>query len=277
VWLGSRSALDGTLMPTHSFLSPWMIALLALSWLGFYAMQYQKAKSANATLLLSWAIALCVLVMFIVEVVIATYPAQNVRMLSTLFALFFAIYYLAGKLYLSQGEKSWQRPFERIGKLGALLLLLAHVSYNAEQWFFHLSSMHATPDNRVWILLLALIFGGLLALFIRKERRVPSEALILASPMIVFLYGFLQNAPYTAILFTNVSVILGASWMIFCGAKEEKIGLINQGMLLITLVIWIHFMDANFDLVAKGVAFIVTGVLFLSLNSLMRRRFKVLS
>ncbi len=95
--------------------------------------------------------------------------------------------------------------------------------------------------------------------------------------MIVFLYGFLQNAPYTAILFTNVSVILGASWMIFCGAKEEKIGLINQGMLLITLVIWIHFMDANFDLVAKGVAFIVTGVLFLSLNSLMRRRFKVLS
>ena len=34
-------------------------------------------------------------------------------------------------------------------------------------------------------------------------------------------------------------------------------------------------MDANFDLIAKGVAFIVTGVLFLAVNAFIRRRFKV--
>jgi len=278
VWLGSRSDFGGTLMPTHSFLSPWMLALLALSWLGFYAVQYKKDKSANATLLLSWAIALSVLVVFVVEVVIDTHQMQNIRMTLMLFALFFTIYYLAGKLYLSQGEKSWQHPFERIGKLGVLILLLVHVSYNAEQWFFHLSLMRATSNGSSLMgFMLVLVFGALLALFIRKEKRLPSEVLFCVTPIIVWMYGVLQNEPYTAMLFTNISVILGASWMIYCGAKEIKIGLINQGMLLIALVIWIHFMDANFDLVAKGMAFIITGVLFLSLNALMRRRFKVLS
>ena len=75
--------------------------------------------------------------------------------------------------------------------------------------------------------------------------------------------------------FINASLLLGASWMIICGAKESKIGLINQGMLLIALSIWIHFMDADFDLVAKGMAFIMTGILFLVANALIRRRFKV--
>jgi len=278
VWLGSRSDVGALLtLSTHSFLSPWMLALLALSWLGFYVVHHQRAKNANATLLLSWAIALCVFVIFIVEVVIETYHLQNVRLTLTAFALFFAIYYLAGKLYLSQGEKSWQRPFERIGKVGALLLLLAHVSLNAEAWLIHFSSLRATSNNSLLVMVLALMFTALLALFIRKEKRLPSEALVLASPIILFIYGLLENAQYTAMLFINLLVVLGASWMIFCGAKEEKIGLINQGMLLIALVIWIHFMDANFDLVAKGMAFIVTGVLFLSLNALIRRRFKGVS
>jgi len=62
--------------------------------------------------------------------------------------------------------------------------------------------------------------------------------------------------------------------MIVSGAKESKIGLINQGMILIALTVWIHFMDADFDLVAKGMAFIVTGILFLVINALVRRKLR---
>jgi len=275
VWLGSRSDFNVLLdVHTSSFLSPWMIALLACSWLGFYGMQLKRAKEANATLLLSWAIALCVFVVFIVDVGMEAYQIQNMRMTLTVCALFFVIYYLAGKLYLSQGEKAWQRPFERIGKLGIFILLLAHVSFNTEQWLIHFSS-HSTHSNGLMITL-TLIFGVVLALFIRKEKRVPSEVLVIATPILLFIYGMVQNGA-VAMIFINASIILGASWMIFCGAKEEKIGLINQGMLLIALVIWIHFMDANFDLVAKGIAFIITGILFLVLNALIRRRFKAVS
>ena len=96
--------------------------------------------------------------------------------------------------------------------------------------------------------------------------------------MIFWAYSVLQNQPetshYAAMILLNVSLLLGASWMIYCGAKEAKIGLVNQGMILIALGVWIHFMDAKFDLVAKGIAFIVTGILFLAMNAMARRYFK---
>ena len=126
---------------------------------------------------------------------------------------------------------------------------------------------------------LGVLFIGLLVLFVRAYKRILSEALVVATPFIFTIYTLLQNqtatSHYAAMFFINFSLLLGASWMIFCGAKESKIGLINQGMILIALTIWIHFMDANFDLIAKGVAFIVTGMLFLVVNAFIRRRFKV--
>ena len=125
---------------------------------------------------------------------------------------------------------------------------------------------------------LGVFFVALLVQTMRTYKRLPSEALVMLTPFLFFVYTLLQNQPqtshYAAMFFMNASLLLGASWMMMCGAKESKIGLINQGMILIALAIWIHFMDANFDLVAKGVAFIVTGVLFLAVNALIRRRFK---
>lgn len=273
VWLGSRGEMRELFVSERSFLSPWMLVLLAFSWLGFYALQYRNARSANATLLLSWALALCVLVIFVSEVLSTTYHAHDIRTFSTLFALFFAIYYLVGKLYLFWGEKAWQRPFERIGKLGALVLVLAHVSLNTGLWF---SKFGTEPEWHTSLLefVLMLLFGVLLVVWMRKEKALPAEVLVSATPLIVLGDNLLYNAPSTAMLFVNASVILGASWMIYGGVKEVKIGLINQGMIVIALVIWIHFFNADFDLVAKGMAFIVTGILFLSLNALMKRHFR---
>lgn len=273
VWLGSRDEMREVFSSEHSFLSPWMLTLLALSWLGFYALRYRKERNAYATLLLGWALAVCVLAVGSVEMLLATYPEQNVRMLSMLFALFFAIYYLLGKMYFFWGEKSWQRPFERMGKLGALVLVLAHVSFNAGTWLLRFD-LEPTRYNSLLGLLLMLLFGVLLILFIRKEQKLPSEILVCAVPIIVLGYNLLHTMPYSAMLFVNASVILGAGWMIYCGIKEVTLGLVNQGMIVIALVIWIHFFNANFDLVAKGMAFIVTGILFLSLNAFLKRRFR---
>ena len=102
--------------------------------------------------------------------------------------------------------------------------------------------------------------------------------LIILAPIIFLIYTLLQShheiSALAPMLFINVSLLLGASWMIVCGAKEGRLGLINQGMILIALTVWIHFMDAKFDLVAKGVAFIVTGILFLVINAFVRRKLR---
>lgn len=279
VWVSNRSPFTTIIdLHTDSFLSPWLLMMIALSWVAYYGVQLKHKKMANTTLLLSWAVALCLFLLFIVEVVIETYEMRHLRNALICLALFFTIYYMLGKLYLSHGEKTWQRPFERIGKLGALLLLLFHVSFKSYQWMIEKPLVESNLGS-ILSITLGVLFIGLLVLFVRAYKRILSEALVVATPFIFTIYTLLQNqtatSHYAAMFFINFSLLLGASWMIFCGAKESKIGLINQGMILIALTIWIHFMDANFDLIAKGVAFIVTGMLFLVVNAFIRRRFKV--
>ena len=281
VWIMNRQDFTSLMnMSSNHSLSPWLLALLALAWLGYYVWRLKEAKDANATLLLSWGLAICLVVIFLVEVIIYARFTNNLGDTLILGALFCATFYLSGMLYLSHGEKTWQRPFERIGKLGAFLLLLSHVSFASWRWMnkplSHLAQQEYHYSGLLWIL--AILFLALVGFLVRTHKRVPSESLVILSPVIFWVYSILQNQPetshYEAMLLINVSLLAGASWMIYCGAKEVKIGLVNQGMILIALSGWIHFMDAKFDLVAKGVAFIVTGIIFLAINAMARRYFK---
>ncbi|WP_263834031.1 DUF2157 domain-containing protein [Sulfurospirillum oryzae] len=278
VWIMNRSDFT-TLLDANigSHLSPLLLLTIALVWIGYYVWQLKMAKNANATLLLSWGLAISLFLVFIIEIVIETHEIRNLRSILNFLALFFAIYYMAGMLYLSHGDRFWQAPFLRIGKFGALILVLYHVSFRSWLWMGGSVGYVEEPTHTSWLMIsLALLFLALLVVLGRKLKQVPAEILVIATPLIFFVYSLLQNQPqpshYAAMLFINASVLLGAIWMIVCGAKESKIGLINQGTILIALSIWIHFMDANFDLVAKGVAFIATGVAFLVMNAFLRRR-----
>jgi len=280
VWIMNRHDFTTLMdMGSNQSLNAWILIFFALAWLAYYAWRLKEAKDANGTLLLSWGLAICLLAVFIVEVIVYARFMGNLRDTLILGALFCAIFYLAGMLYLSHGEKTWQRPFERIGKLGAFLLLLSHVSFASWKWMEKPLSHIDSQEYHSWLMwILVILFLALVGFLIRTAKKVPSESLVILTPLIFWAYSILQNQPetshYEAMILLNASLLAGASWMIYCGAKEAKIGLVNQGMILIALSVWIHFMDAKFDLVAKGVAFIVTGILFLAINSMARRYFK---
>lgn len=280
VWISNRNDFASVMdMNSHSFISPWILLGMALCWLGYYVWQLKTAKKSNTTLLLSWGLALSLFIIFSVEIAMQIHSMFHVRSTLNYMVLFFAMYYMVGILFLSHGEKTWQRPFERIGKFGALLLVLSHTSFKLWEWIDKTNDYLHEPSRMGWLMIsFIVLYSILLALVIRKEKRVPAEVLVILSPIIFFVYNVLQNNSETswyAMLFINASLILGAIMMIVSGAKEAKIGLMNQGMILIALTVWIHFIDANFDLVAKGVAFIVTGILFLVINALVRRKLRV--
>jgi len=280
VWISHRSDLSALLeMNTDSFISTWLLLGIVLCWIGFYVRQLKRAKNANATLLLSWGLAISLFLVFIVEIMTQTHNMPHLYNTVNYFALFFALYYMAGMLYLSHGEKTWQHPFERIGKFGALLLFLLHVSFRSWRFMDGSASMIHEPSQMGWLAIsLSVLFVAFLVLVVRKVKRVPAEVLVILTPVIFFIDTLLQSnhevSIWASMLFINASLLLGSSWMIVRGAKEGSLGLINQGMILIALTIWIHFMDAKFDLVAKGVAFIVTGVLFLVINAFVRRKLR---
>ena len=280
VWVSHHEKFGEMINTTMQlFMPPWVLFVVAFSSLAYYMVQLRKAHDANGTLFLSWAIALSFMSVFFIELAIETYELRHLGHITTFLALFFALYYVIGRLYLSHGEKMWQRPFVLIGKVGIFILLFCHLSFRSSRW---MDTIGYTTEEVFFMsdlmIGLGMVFVLLLVLFVRQCKSVPSEVLIILSPFIFFIYNTLiqreEALVYEAIVFINISLVLGALIMIMRGAKESCMGMINQGMLLIAIAIWIHFMDADFSLVAKGLAFIATGVFFLAMNALVRRKLK---
>ncbi|MBN1840417.1 MAG: DUF2157 domain-containing protein [Campylobacterales bacterium] len=280
VWVSNHEKfgvmIDSTM---KAFMAPWVLLMMASLYVAYYVWQLKKAHDNNGTVLLSWAMAISLMAIFVIELAVETYELRRLENITTFLALFFALYYMAGNLFLSHGEKMWQRPFVFIGKIGVLILLLSHLSFRSWRWMNH---MGYDPEGVIsvsnFMISLVVLFVLFLILFIRKYKSVPSEVLIILSPFVFFVYNTLMQREdasiYEAVIFINISFLLGASLMILRGAQESSMGMINQGMLLIAIGIWIHFMDADFSLVAKGLAFIATGIFFLAMNALVRRKLK---
>ncbi len=275
----------------------WVMLLFFSLWLGYYVWQVKNNKNANATVLLSWALVICLLISSLMEVFRYSYYGNNGNILIQL-SLIFAIFYLIGKIYFTQGSRIWKNPFEGVGEMGTLILLLLNVSVHSREWLGYMwnpSPIHYT--GFMWILLG--LFVGLLVLFIRTKKAFPANGFIMLTPFVFWAYTTLMKylwmsekyadtlsyeamieftngatVYYPPILLINIFCIAGALWMIYRGSKEHKMGTINQGMIFIALIVWIHFANADFSLVVKGIVFIATGIIFLVVNSFMKSRMK---
>ena len=56
------------------------------------------------------------------------------------------------------------------------------------------------------------------------------------------------------------------------GVRENRLGLLNAGMLLLGLLILMRFFDYSYSFMARGAAFIFLGLTFLAINWRMSRR-----
>jgi dipeptide/tripeptide permease len=62
---------------------------------------------------------------------------------------------------------------------------------------------------------------------------------------------------------------VGTLWR---GLREDRLGLVNGGMLMLAGLIITRFFDSDLGFVVRGLAFIVVGVGFLAANMVLIRR-----
>ena len=53
---------------------------------------------------------------------------------------------------------------------------------------------------------------------------------------------------------------------LFIGVRERRLGKINGGMLILSVLIVMRFFDMDIGFIAKGIVFIVLGIAFLVAN-----------
>ena len=89
-----------------------------------------------------------------------------------------------------------------------------------------------------------------------------------------FLLLLLDDSGINAILLCNAYVLSLSVYFILRGIREGAIGTLNIGMLLVSALIIMRFLDANFSFVTRGLVFVLLGSCFLAANWIMVRRKK---
>jgi hypothetical protein len=73
-----------------------------------------------------------------------------------------------------------------------------------------------------------------------------------------------------AVMFNLYLLALGVGTLVI-GMRGRRLGTVNAGMVVLAAVILCRFFDADFSFLAKGIAFIVVGIGFLTTNLVLLR------
>lgn len=240
---------------THSFLY-WLLLL------GIAPHYYQLIKTralSNFTLFHNWFIAVSIVIC------LGTIAHKNGHLLYLSYMSLFTIFYFIGKTRFFDQQKLKNNSFLIVGKLGILyLLLLYSFKWFWDKSFYKTDSISETLLSIEFITACALTLIAAL-LFYKKNSQTNFKEVSLLE--LVFLMNILTlNSGYEFSIVANVIVLFIGIFEVKRGIKLNHLGLLNFGLLLITILITCRFFDTDLSFVLRGILFITIGLGFFLAN-----------
>ena len=191
-----------------------------------------------------------------------------------IYAGVFTTMYLVGERWFDGAASWWQRPFQTIGALGVFGLALLLTC----QWPWRQTVMSwkgGQPAGElavaaVWFILAVLLWVESLV------RRRLAGSMFGAMPVVAAI-GYLTavgrggDVLLATVLFDVFLFVLGVGTL-WRGLREDRLGVVNGGMLMLAALIITRFFDSDLGFVVRGLAFIGVGIGFLAANVVLIRR-----
>ena len=238
----------------------WLLLLLAIP---HYLWLLKKQPRGNFTTFHHWFIPGSLLV------ALGTLARDAEAYMFMAYLALLGVFYLIGNTNYLRDSKIRNNGYLVQGSLGTVGMLLA-LSFD---WFW---KDLAQTDISNWAtaiefwISMVMIAIGLVLLF--RQRRFTSKDLmpqelifILFVP--VFFIGSVR--PVLAQVLINVAVFLTGLLIIRKGARQDNLGVLNYGLLIITALVICRFFDTNISFVLRGLLFVSVGVGFFLANYFM--------
>jgi uncharacterized membrane protein len=245
----------------HSYLY-WLLILGIVP--HYYQLLRTKGQS-NFTLFHNWFLALSIVIC------LGTIANKNGNLMYLSYMSLFTIFYFIGKTPFFDRQKLKNNSFLILGKLGILYLLLIY----SFKWFWDKSVYNATSFSETFLpiefiiaLLLTLIAT---TLFYKKNSKTNFKEISLLD--LVFLTNILPFiSRYDFSIVANVIVLWIGITEIKRGNKLNHLGILNFGLLLITVLVTCRFFDSDLSFVLRGILFITIGLGFFLANYFMLKK-----
>ena len=230
----------------------------------YYKLLKTKANS-NFTLFHNWFIALSIVIC------LGTIAHKNENLMTLSYMSLFTIFYFIGHMPFFEKQKLKNNSFLIFGKLGILyLLLLYSFRWFWDKFIYNTASLSETFFSLEFIIVLLLtFFAGLL--FYKKNSKTNFKKIsILELAFLTNILFFIPGYEFS-IMANGIVLAIGIS-EIKRGNKLNHLGILNFGLLLITILITCRFFDTDLSFVIRGILFITIGLGFFLTNYLMFKK-----
>ena len=241
--------------------------LLAAIFYHFYQKQ-KVSERGNFTLILGMVITLSIATVF------GTISSGNHEFLFWSYLLLFSIFVTASYFDKFIG-KGFSYSLKYVGYFGiiVMLLIISHDDiwdvFEIEKYNF--ATLYTTNLISIYILLIAQIF-----LFIKNTKFDSIKKInyyelmpILSIPL--FIMGIYWDM---GAISANILVLFLGIITIMYGNREDKLLIMNLGMLIIALLITNRFFDTDMTFLQRGLSFIAVGIGFFLTNFIIIKRRK---
>ncbi len=246
-----------------------------LAFLPHFVVNVQQDQSSVRSNLLGWSLVLTFAFAYfgVIETDIREFNLLCIALLITNF-------YLKGELSY-KGNRMINRPFQTFA-IGALFITCMILGYS---WGDENTSMETLIyGNRYaswaglinFALLIANILGFAYLFYLYWKKIKLPNYFILSFPFFIVIGLVLTrlNLDTAAIVLANVFLFGYGLYYIKTGIQKHQLSLVNVGMLFISALIIARFFDTDWSFVIKGIAFVLLGIGFLSVNWLLSKKLK---
>ena len=238
----------------------WLLLMAALP---HYYMLFKKKPESNFMIFHHWILPLSVVIC------LGTVADKTGSLMYIAYFSLFGLLNLVGNSAIFTHQKSRNNGYKILGTLGTIILLLM-LSFD---WFwkelsareFQFNEILASPEFFAAVIL-SLLAAGLF--FFHLKNKSINEIKPIELIFILFILTFILE------LFSTIAVVL-INFFVFAigiltikdGAKQDHLGILNFGLLIITALVICRFFDTNLSFVFKGILFISVGIGFFAANS----------
>lgn len=193
----------------------------------------------------------------------------------------FALFYLLGRVWFDQPVSIWRRPLYFMGGMGIVTMAFVFTfegAWEESYWYYSYRRYYAANlpiiISAIW---LAAVYITDLVHLILAVRKKTYYILFMGIMPLLAVCGFFicritgNNYEIISMLLFNFYLAVLGIACIVRGFKLQKLGKMNAGMGILSLLILMRFFDSDMNILIRGLAFIIIGAGFLAANFFMVR------
>jgi MFS family permease len=178
------------------------------------------------------------------------------------------LYYLIGSLF----DDEENNEYKKLGAFGTVAMFIGF----SFKWFWE-----ELADQDLRLLspeFIVAVFVSVLALvlFFYKQKRKPDapfNPLELAFVWFILIFVAGIYSYVLATVLTNIVALAIGVYTVVKGSKQNHLGILNYGLLIITALVVCRFFDTNMTFVVRGILFVLVGIGFFVANySMLQKR-----